>query len=131
VAETEERAREEYLPHLQSFFEDFTRTTPQFLAPPGYLSVDQFKARVMGQNKMRGSFNFDLISNSFFIAVGTTEKAADQLSHWARWMGSNHINAIMHVAQMPHWKTVKNLTLFAQEVMPHVRASVPKQMAAE
>ena len=27
----------------------------------------------------------------------------------------------MHVADMPHWKTVKNLTLFAEEVMPRLR----------
>lgn len=39
VAETQERAEAEYIPHLQAFFTDFLRTTPQFLAPPGYLST--------------------------------------------------------------------------------------------
>jgi hypothetical protein len=28
----------------------------------------------------------------------------------------------MHVADMPHSRTVKNLTLFAQEVMPRLRS---------
>jgi alkanesulfonate monooxygenase SsuD/methylene tetrahydromethanopterin reductase-like flavin-dependent oxidoreductase (luciferase family) len=38
VAETQERAEQEYIVHLQRFFEDYARTSPQFLAPPGYLS---------------------------------------------------------------------------------------------
>jgi hypothetical protein len=34
---------------------------------------------------------------------------------------------------MPHWKTVKNLTLFAEEVMPRLRKRTgsPQRMAAE
>ena len=42
-------------------------------------------------------------------------------------MKTNHINSVMHVAEMPHWKTVKNLTLFAEEVMPRLQTSVPAQ----
>jgi hypothetical protein len=39
---------------------------------------------------------------------------------------------VIHVADMPHWKTVKNLTMFAQEVMPRLRrASSAQQVAAE
>src|SRR5438874_1346793 len=33
---------------------------------------------------------------------------------------TNHLNNDMHVADMPHWKTVKNMTLFAEEVMPRL-----------
>ena len=122
---------QEYVPHLQAFFEDYLRTTPQYLAPPGYLSVDQLKIRAAGADKMHGGFDFDLLSKAFFIAVGTPEKVANQLGHWAEWMGSNHINAVMHVADMPHWKTVKNLTLFAEEVIPRLRKGAPQQIAAE
>ena len=53
------------------------------------------------------------------------------LARWADWMGSSHINAVMHVADMPHWKTVKNLTLFAEEVIPRLRKGAPQRIAAE
>ena len=119
------------MPHLKAFFEDYVRTTPQYLAPPGYLSVDQLKIRAAGADKMHGGFDFDLIIKSFFIAVGTPEMVADRLGSWAEWMGSSHINAVMHVADMPHWKTVKNLTLFAEEVMPRLRRGAAQQIAAE
>jgi alkanesulfonate monooxygenase SsuD/methylene tetrahydromethanopterin reductase-like flavin-dependent oxidoreductase (luciferase family) len=133
VAETEEQARAEYVPHLKSFFEDFLRTTPQYLAPPGYLSVEQLKIRAAGADKMHGGFDFDMLSKAFFIAVGTPEKVANQLGQWGDWMGSSHINAVMHVADMPHWKMVKNLTLFAEEVIPRLRkkSARPQRVAAE
>jgi len=77
---------------------------------------------VLGANKLHGGFDFDAVSKSFFVAVGTPEKIANQLGEWARKAGTNHFNNVMHVADMPHSKTVKNLTLFAQEVMPRLRS---------
>ena len=47
---------------------------------------------------------------------------ANQIGEWSQWMKTNHINSVMHFADMPHWKTVKNLTLFAEEVMPRLRS---------
>jgi len=72
---------------------------------------------------MHGGFDFKAVSGSFFIAVGTAEKVANLIGEWTTRMGTNHINSVMHVADMPHWKTVKNLTLFAQEVMPRLKQS--------
>ena len=68
-----------------------------------------------------GGFDFKAISESFFIAVGTPEKVANQIGDWMQRMGTNHINSVLHVADMPHWKAVKNITLFAEEVMPRLR----------
>ena len=133
VAESQEQAEREYIGHFQRFFEDFARTAPQYLAPPGYLSVDQLKQRMATADKMHGGFDFEAISKSFFIAVGTPEKVANQIGEWSVKMKTNHFNNVMHVADMPHWKTVKNLTLFAEEVMPRLRSRSPSQyrMAAE
>jgi alkanesulfonate monooxygenase SsuD/methylene tetrahydromethanopterin reductase-like flavin-dependent oxidoreductase (luciferase family) len=122
VAETQEKAEREYIEHLQRFFEDYARSTPQWLSPPGYMSVDQLKIRSAGSDKLHGGFDFDAVSNSFFIAVGTAEKVANQIGEWTEKMKTNHLNNVMHVADMPHWKSVKNLTLFAEEVMPRLRS---------
>ena len=45
------------------------------------------------------------------------------MGEWMTRMGTNHINSVMHVADMPHWKAVKNMTLFAEEVIPRLRKS--------
>jgi len=122
VAETQEQAEKEYVIHLQRFFEDYARSTQQWLAPPGYISLEQLKVRAAGADKLHGGFDFNNVSKSFFIAVGTPEKVANQLGEWAIKAGTNHLNNVMHVADMPHSKTVKNLTLFAEEVMPRLRS---------
>ena len=124
VAETDEQAEKEYIEHLQRFFEDYARSTPQWLAPPGYLSVEQLKIRSTGADRMHGRFDFKAIRNSFFIAVGTPEKVANQIGEWTARMKTNHLNNVMHVADMPHWKVVKNMTLFAEEVMPRLGSRV-------
>ena len=133
VAETQEQAEREYVGHLEHFFSDYLRTTPQYLAPPGYLSVDQLKTRAAMADKLHGGFDFNAISGSFFVAVGTPDKVANQIGEWAAWMKTSHINCVMHIAEMPHWKTVKNLTLFAEEVMPRLRAHTDagQRVAAE
>ena len=120
VAETDEQAEKEYIEHLQRFFEDYARSTPQWLAPPGYISVEQLKIRSAGADRMHGRFDFKAIRDSFFIAVGTPEKVANQIGEWTARMKTNHLNNVMHVADMPHWKAVKNMTLFAEEVMPRL-----------
>lgn len=123
VAETQEQAEREYSDHLRRFFEDYARSTPQWLAPPGYISTEQLKIRAASADKLHGGFDFEAIRNSFFLAVGTPEHVANQIGEWTVRMKTNHINGVMHVADMPHWKAVKNLTLFANEVIPRLRGT--------
>jgi alkanesulfonate monooxygenase SsuD/methylene tetrahydromethanopterin reductase-like flavin-dependent oxidoreductase (luciferase family) len=133
VAETQEQAEREYVGHLEHFFSDYLRTIPHYLAPPGYLSVDQLKTRAAMADKLHVGFDFNAISGSFFVAVGTPEKVANQIGDWTVWMKTSHINGVMHIADMPHWKTVKNLTLFAEEVIPRLRSrsDASQRVAAE
>jgi alkanesulfonate monooxygenase SsuD/methylene tetrahydromethanopterin reductase-like flavin-dependent oxidoreductase (luciferase family) len=131
VAETQEQAEREYIPHLQAYFEDYLRTSPQYLAPPGYLSVEQLKIRAALADKLHGGFNFEALNQAFFISVGTPDRVANDMGEWATQMNTTHFNSVTHVADMPHWKTVKNLTLFAEEVMPRLRSRTAQRVAAE
>ena len=122
VAETKEKAEEEAIEHIQFFFEDALRTTPTFLAPPGYLSVFELKKRAALADKLHGAFNFDNINESFFVAVGTADQVVEQLEEWGPKLGTNHFNILGAIGNMPHWKVVKNLTLLGQDVIPRMRA---------
>ncbi len=133
VAETEQKAREEGIDHIRYFFEDALRTTPTFLAPPGYLSVDQLKMRAALADKLHGAFNFDNVNESFFVAVGTADQVVEQLEQWGEQMGTNHFVMLAAPGNMPNWKVVKNLNLIAQDVIPRVRvgAAYERRVAAE
>jgi len=133
VAETKEKAEEEAIPHIRFFFEDALRTTPTFLAPPGYLSVAELKKRAALADKLHGGFDFNNVNESFFVAVGTAEQIVEQLSEWGEQMDTNHFNLLAAIGDMPHWKVVKNLSLLGQDVIPRMRGRTPveRRVAAE
>ena len=133
VAETKEKAEQEAVEHLRYFFEDALRTTPTFLAPPGYLSVAELKKRAALADKLHGAFNFDNINESFFVAVGTADQVVGQLEEWGERLGTNHFNILGAIGNMPHWKVVKNLHFFGQDVIPRMRgrAAAQRRVAAE
>jgi alkanesulfonate monooxygenase SsuD/methylene tetrahydromethanopterin reductase-like flavin-dependent oxidoreductase (luciferase family) len=128
-----EKAEEEAIPHIRYFFEDALRTTPRFLSPPGYLSVDQLKKRAALADKLHGGFNFEAINESFFVAVGTADQVVEKLEEWGEAMGTNHFHILGAIGNMTHWKVVKNLSLLAQDVIPRMRAraGAERRVAAE
>jgi alkanesulfonate monooxygenase SsuD/methylene tetrahydromethanopterin reductase-like flavin-dependent oxidoreductase (luciferase family) len=131
VAESKEKAESEAIEHIRYFFEDALRTTPEFLAPPGYLSVEQLKARAALADKLHGSFDFGAINEAFFVAVGTPDQVVNQLGEWGEVMGTNHFNILGAIGNMPNWKVVKNLSLIAEQVIPRMRraASITSRAA--
>ena len=116
VAETKEKAEEEAIEHIQFFFEDALRTTPTFLAPPGYLSVFEPKKRAALADKLHGAFNFDNINELFFVAVGTADQVVEQLEERTGIRHQPDFNEFsVPSASTPQRKVVKNLTLLGQD----------------
>ncbi len=56
------------------------------------------------------------------IACGSPDTVAEVIAHWAEEAGTARINVVLEHGDMPEWKTVKNMTLFANEVIPRIRA---------
>jgi alkanesulfonate monooxygenase SsuD/methylene tetrahydromethanopterin reductase-like flavin-dependent oxidoreductase (luciferase family) len=131
VAETDETAEKEGLEHIKYFFETSLRTIPQFLAPPGYISIEQLKARASVGDKLHGSFDFKNLEKMIFIAVGGPEKVANLIGEWAEQMGTTHVNIQGHLGNVPNWKAVKSMTLFAEEVMPKLRGQAVSEAHRE
>ena len=42
---------------------------------------------------------------------------------WCEEAGCGRVNVVCELGDMPEWKTVKNMTKFADEVIPKLRAS--------
>ena len=128
VAPTDEEAEREFLPHIKFFFEDCLRVTPGFLFPPGYLSTEQFRERVM-RPALHGEFDFDAMTEQFRVVAGTPERVAQAIAQWVTEANSTRVNCHLHLGDMPHWKTVKSTTLFAENVIPRVRELLSQQSA--
>ena len=121
VAETDQQAQEEFMPHCMYFFENALKTTPRYLMPPGYLTVPEFRKRLSGPD-VHGSANWDELTAINRIVAGTPETVAEAIAQWAEEAEVSRISLNLALGDMPHWKVVKNLTLFAEEVIPRLRA---------
>jgi alkanesulfonate monooxygenase SsuD/methylene tetrahydromethanopterin reductase-like flavin-dependent oxidoreductase (luciferase family) len=129
VGETDEEAEREGKPHILNFFNNFLRTTPRYLAPPGYVSVDEFRRRAMTPN-VHGEARWEDLIGQNRIITGTPERVAEAIAGWLEQAGSNKLIVNLQLADMPHWKTVKNLTLFGEQVLPRLRKLSPPPTSA-
>ncbi len=123
VADTDEEAVREARPHIEKFFSWFHRVPPKYLLPPGYVSTEEFLRRASDaalSDGTRATWE-DMVAIGR-IACGSPDTVADTLAHWAEEAGCGRINVVLEHGDMPEWKTVKNMTLFANEVIPRLRA---------
>jgi alkanesulfonate monooxygenase SsuD/methylene tetrahydromethanopterin reductase-like flavin-dependent oxidoreductase (luciferase family) len=120
VAETDEQAQREAMEHIRFYFMDALRTTPRYLAPPGYISLDQFRIRASAPN-LHGGFDWGELTANWRVAVGTPQRVAESIAQWCEEADSSRVILNHHLGDMPHWKVVKNMTLFAEEVVPRLR----------
>ena len=120
VAETDERAREEFAPHFWHFAH---RLLPGInISPPGYTSA-------RSALKMLGAFGdfmlnittWDQVEDGAYAIVGSPATVRDQMVELVRWLGVGNVLVLLQLATLPADLTRKNMTLFATEVMPRLR----------
>jgi alkanesulfonate monooxygenase SsuD/methylene tetrahydromethanopterin reductase-like flavin-dependent oxidoreductase (luciferase family) len=132
VAETDEIAEREGKDHILWYFQNALRTAPDYRMPPGYLSLDALRGFVSGGPTYvkidPRDLDWETVKNWRAI-TGSPETVANTLIEWAEGLEAGTFLCHLHVGDMPHWKTVKNLTLFAEEVMPRVRKALGSKTA--
>lgn len=122
VAETDEQARREAKQHIETLFTKFINAPPQMLMPPGYVSVRAIKGFLEATTRQaRGGAPSmeDMIDNGMFIC-GSPQTVRQMITERYADAPFGHALLLSQFATLPHELTVKNLTLFAQEVMSHL-----------
>jgi alkanesulfonate monooxygenase SsuD/methylene tetrahydromethanopterin reductase-like flavin-dependent oxidoreductase (luciferase family) len=131
VADTDAEAVREAKQHIESFFSWFHRVPPKYLLPPGYVSTEEYLRRASSTALAEGTkATWDDMVAIGRIACGSPDTVADLLSHWAEDAGTSRLLVTLSIGDMPEWKAVKNMTLFAQEVIPRIRARASKSSPA-
>jgi alkanesulfonate monooxygenase SsuD/methylene tetrahydromethanopterin reductase-like flavin-dependent oxidoreductase (luciferase family) len=126
VADTDEEAMREARPHIENFFSWSHRVPPKFLLPPGYVSSQEFLRRASDAALAHGTeATWEEMLASARIVCGSPQTVADTIAHWAEEADCSRFNVVIEQSDMPEWKVVKSMTLFAQEVIPRVRAKAP------
>ncbi len=126
VADTDERAWAEAERHLSYLFNKLLRRpAPQFF-PPGYLT-ERSMGRILAAkaDKMAGDRRPRELDEKGVIIVGSAATVRDRLREYEKEAGFGLLVALLHFGSLPHDLTMKNLELFAAEVMPHFRVETP------
>ncbi len=127
VAETDERAEEEYAPHLLSLYRNgIGAIPPTNHAVPGYVERAALEGMLRGGGpqgmlaRMRTATFREIIDSQVAI-VGSPATVADQIEAFVREFRIGNLIVMLQNGTMPRDLTEKNISLFAEQVLPRLR----------
>ncbi len=126
VAETDEQARREFMPHVMWFFRTGLKIPMHHLMPPGYNSAESMlrtiKGRAAAGVKNFWEMSYEELIDQGYIVVGSPQTVIEAYERMIEDYGLGMaISAGGPLGPMPHWMVMKNLQLMAEEVVPHFR----------
>ncbi len=123
VAETDARAREEAKPHMLWLFHRGLKIPPHLLVPPGYITEQSLRKFLAAGLRPPSDLSFDELDKGGYILVGSARTVRDRLLDMQRQLGFGLFIGGGRTGDMPRDKALKNMELFARDVMPAVRRS--------
>ena len=126
VSETDEKAEQEYGPHVDYFYKKCLHVYEGFSEAPGYRTIRTIRKGVTSQvdavaTRERKTLTWkDQIEQGYIIA-GSPKTVVENLRKAAEGLRVGHLMVLLQIGSMPRDLTMKNTELFAREVLPHVR----------
>jgi alkanesulfonate monooxygenase SsuD/methylene tetrahydromethanopterin reductase-like flavin-dependent oxidoreductase (luciferase family) len=124
VADTDARAREEAKAGIETLFNNFLPMPWEMLLPPGYTSNTSLKAtmkiRTSLGSRVRNQTIDELIANGTAV-VGSPKTVLEKIERVRDQTGVENLITMLQFGVMPDALAVRNMELFASEVMPKLR----------
>lgn len=126
VAETDAQAHREAKAHLSWIFNTGLKIPDHIFFPPGYMSTKSFRnfmtQIVKGKVKPQHTLSYEELVKEGYIIVGSPETVKNELGEYCAQIGAGGVlNAGSAYGPMPDWMVMKNMQIFAEEVMPAFR----------
>jgi alkanesulfonate monooxygenase SsuD/methylene tetrahydromethanopterin reductase-like flavin-dependent oxidoreductase (luciferase family) len=130
VAETDQKAEEEYAKHVEYFYHKLLHQPPYQIAPPGYADYKSLlNILKSGTNLLQfGDLSVELkplkardMIDKEFVVVGSPATVRDKLESMAKRLNIGHLLVVLQFGSMPHALATKNIELFGREVLPHLQ----------
>ncbi len=126
VSETDEQAERDYAEAADYFFNRCLHVAAGFADAPGYRTMATVKAGLMAQvgaaaSQMRQGLTWKDFIEQGYIVAGSPATVRRQLEDVAKTLNIGHMMTLLHFGNMSKEQVTKNTTLFAREVMPHLR----------
>jgi alkanesulfonate monooxygenase SsuD/methylene tetrahydromethanopterin reductase-like flavin-dependent oxidoreductase (luciferase family) len=123
VADTDDEARREAAMHLDFLFNALMRMPKDVFFPAGYLTP-QSAARVLVAKRGLGTSTMDpehLMDRGYALA-GSPETIRQRLADHQKELGFGTFSGIFQFGSLGHEEFLRSVTLFAEQVMPALRA---------
>jgi alkanesulfonate monooxygenase SsuD/methylene tetrahydromethanopterin reductase-like flavin-dependent oxidoreductase (luciferase family) len=122
VAETDEIAMREARPHAEAFYQKFLRMPTEMLLPPGYLSLKSMQGVMRAKAQMQGGDkSLEAVMKSGMFLCGSAKTVREQILRYQQEIGFGKILTMLQFATLPHDLAVKNMEIFARDVMGEIR----------
>ena len=121
VGETDEQARKEFEPHVGYFARKLLKGINA--SPPGYTSVRSVVKILESSDKfMLWCETWDQIMEGDYVICGSPETVRAKLEERIDELGVGNVLGLFRLGSLPTDLTRRSLTLFAEEVLPKLRA---------
>jgi alkanesulfonate monooxygenase SsuD/methylene tetrahydromethanopterin reductase-like flavin-dependent oxidoreductase (luciferase family) len=126
VSETDEQAERDYAAAADYFYNRCLHVATGFADAPGYRTLKTVKAGIMAQvgaaaQRMRDGLTWKQFIDQGYIIAGSPATVRQKLEEVAKGLNVGHMMLLLHFGNMSKEQVTKNTTLFAREVMPHLR----------
>src|SRR5439155_1409557 len=127
VSETDERAEQEYARHLEAHYRSGLGAIPHTaMAVPGYAEPAAIEGMLRstgpaGMLSRMKTATYKEIVDSQVAIVGSPATVADQIEAFVREFRIGNLMVMLQNGSMPRDLTEKNISLFAEEVLPRLR----------
>jgi len=127
VSETDERAEVEYGRYVENAFRQGPGSVPlHYMGLPGYVEPRGVEAmlRDPGDFGLAAELRyatFGRLAEAQSVIAGSPATVRDQILAFTGQFGIGNLLVMLQMGGMPHDLTLKNIQLFAEEVLPHLQ----------
>ncbi|MEX2247693.1 MAG: LLM class flavin-dependent oxidoreductase [Dehalococcoidia bacterium] len=126
VSETDAQAEAEYGEAADYFYNRCLHVATGFADAPGYRTMKTVKSGLMAQigaaaRQLREGLKWKDFIEQGYIVAGSPETVRQQLTEVAKGLNVGHMMLLLHFGNLSKEQVTKNTTLFAREVMPHLK----------
>ena len=121
VADTDRQAHAEGRQYVTWLYHKGLKHKFEHLFPPGYMTDHSWGRFLQSGLGAYSDVSYEDLVKQGYAVVGSPATVRERLAELAEELGFGLVNALLHIGDMPHDHTIRNMELFAREVMPHFR----------
>ena len=131
VAETDQEAEKLYAEHVNYFYNRCLHIYGGFADAPGYRTIKTIQADVVNalgedMQNLFPSLSWKELVDGGYVIAGSPATVRDRMKELIKGLHVGHIFCLIHVGNMPDWKTRYSTKLFAEKVIPGLRDMWPE-----